>query len=314
MKKIKLFAIIALFTSNIFAQNSLYQIELDLNNEVYTSVVNAHYQRAEGYINQLKWSLKARTLANSEQYKQANALLDSVRFYKRSQVMLDASKAGSATEDAKLNTSIKALSELIEAGKLEQTIANLGQLKLQLSIKAAKESSNEELVKSNKATLKSYNTENKSNLSSSVVSVNINQHKIDSLETVLKNPESAKNPNQFSILQQELDWRKKIKENADIMRYLSASMDFKRLGWFLSDPQPIDNTPKPKFVATTANQKRMVWLQEKMEQDRKAGKFLNLWPMTQEYTLRADIEEAIAKGQNGKIKKIEKNIRMISFR
>lgn len=297
----------ALFGS-LKSQNKVPE-ESKLVDEITVSAKNGHYYRAERFVNQLRWTLKVKELSNQEDYKGAYKLSDSLRYYKNNQIPLDVSKAATVKTDEALENQIKSLKGLIEGGKLEIADAHLGELKIKLGIKEAQESMQDEKAILKKTVLDTYVKQNEEKYKSTVVSTCFNEFKIDSINKELEKPETAADDSVFSILQQELELRKKLKNYVDGTQFLSASMDYRRLKSFLKNPKPKSNKPPVKFVPTTENQKRMVWLQEQMMKDKQAGKYSQLWPMTQEYNFRAEIEKAIKKGDTKAVEALEKEIR-----
>lgn len=306
MKMIKSTVLIALFAFSAKAQTS---VEDNLLNEITTSASNGHYYRAERFIGELKWTLKVQKLSNVEEYKKAYKSIDSLKFYKKNEVLLDKSKAGSVKANAKTDAQLKSLSELIKKGQLTKAIATLESLNIGLSIKSAEESNNKAAVVTRKALLVANEKVNTEQLKSTETSTNYNEFKIDSITKALAKTDSAKSYDTFSVLKQELDLRNKVKTSVDKMHFLSASMDYESLKGFLSDPQPVDRTPKPVFVPTTKNQKEIVKLQKELIYRRKANIHIGTYPLLQQLQMREAMEVEIKKGNKARVEEIEEEIR-----
>ncbi len=312
MKLLNTLFLLAFFSVSLKAQNdSINQSVID---EISISAKNGHYFRANRYVNQLRWTLKVKLLSDAESYKLAYKFYDSVSVYKYNIIPLDASKAAITSSDSKIEELIKKLRESVSATKYEQADAFLGELKLRLAIKEAKENMQEEKAITKKAILKVYMEESVDKYKSTKTSSSINESKIVYLNGELEKPENAANDSIFSILQQELELRKKLKNYIDQDQYLAASMEYRTLKSFLDNPRPKSNKPKAKFVPVTENQKRIVWLEEKMMSDKQAGKYINLWPMTQELNFRNAIETELKKGNTAEVEKLKSEIKEIQFR
>lgn len=302
--------LIVAFTTN--AQSTSSQQEVI--KEIKVSVENGHYSRAQRYINQLRWSLKVKTLADAESYKLAYKFYDSVRYYKQNVIPLDDSRAAITSSDEKVNELISKLSKVVEAVYVEQADAILGELKLRLAIKGAKENMQEEKAITKKAVLKIYQEESQSKYKSTKTSSSINDAKIATLNSELEKPENVSNDSIFSILQQELALRKKVKSYIDEEQYLAGSMEYRALKAFLDNPKPKSNKPAPKFVPVTENQKRIVWLHKKSMTDKQEGNYINLWPMMQELNYRNAIETELKKGNKTEVENLKKQIKEIQYR
>ena len=133
MKNFKLLALLIVCAFSTVAQNE------KIVDEIYVSAKNGHYFRAERFIDQLRWELKVKEIANREDYKLAYKLMDSVKHYKKLEIPLDASKAVSTSENKIIEKEIKDLNTNISEGLFVKTVAILGKLKIQLAIKGAKE-------------------------------------------------------------------------------------------------------------------------------------------------------------------------------
>ena len=282
--------------------------------EIKISVKNGHYYRAERFVNQLRWSLKVRTLADAESYKLAYKFYDSVRVYKQNIIPLDDSRVAITTSDANVDNLLTKLTTVVEATHFDQADAILGELKLRLAIKKAKENMQEERAITKKAVLKIFQEEMAAKYKSTKTSICINEKRIAELNTDLQKPENAANDSIFSILQQELDLRNKLKKYVDQDQYLAASMEYRTLKGFLANPKPKSNKPPKKFVPVTDNQKRIVWLHNKMMTDKQEGKYINLWPMTQELNFRNAIETELKKGNLTEVENLKSQIKEIQFR
>lgn len=282
--------------------------------EIKVSTNSGHYSRAQRYVGHLRWALKVKILADAESYKLAYKFYDSVRVYKQNVISLDDSRAAITSSDEKVDALIEKLSKVVDASYYEQADAILGELKLRLAIKKAKENMQEETAITKKAVLKVYQEETVSKYKSTRTSSSKNEARIKELNEALLKPENAADDSVFSILQQELDFRNKLKVYVDDDQYLSASMEYRSLKDFLANPKPKSNKPAPKFVPETENQKRIVWLQEKMMSDKQAGKYINLWPMTQELNFRNAIETELKKGNMTEVENLKSQIKEIQFR
>lgn len=300
MKKITLLALIITSVYSLNAQSE------KLVDEIYVSAKNGHYFRAERFINQLRWTLKVKEVANTENYKLAYKLTDSVKHYRNNAIPLDVSKAASTTENQKLESQIKNLKTSINEGLFVQTIAVLGKLKVELAIKEAKENLQEEKVILKQALLVAFNKNNADQLKSKEKSVNINAFKIDSLTKALTLPATAENEDQKSICEQELALRNKVEIRAEKSRYLSAGMEYKKLANFLANPQPkAKPAPVVKKIPTTPNQIRIAELDKELKYRRKASIHIGTYELQHEFEQRNMLETAILKGDKKEIKRIE---------
>jgi hypothetical protein len=193
MKNLKLLALLFVCTYSVNAQDQ------KIVDEIYVSAKNGHYFRAERFIDQLRWELKVKEVANLENYKLAYTLTDSVKHYKKISIPLDVSKATLTEENGKLDKEIKDLKVSITEGLFEKTIAVLGKIKIQLAIKDAKENMQSAKLISQEALLVAYLKNNTANLKSKKKSVNA--FKIDSL--------TKSNQIKIAELEKELKYRRK---------------------------------------------------------------------------------------------------------
>jgi hypothetical protein len=300
MKNLKLIALLFVCVFATVAQTE------KIVDEIYVSAKNGHYFRAERFIDQLRWELKVKEVANLENYKLAYKLMDSVKHYKKLEIPLDVSKALSTGENKSIEQEIKDLKTNISEGFFVKTISVLGKLKIQLVIKDAKENLQDAKVVFKEAELAKFLLSNKASLVSKEKSVNVNAFKIDSLTKALVLPATADNEDQKSICDQEIALRKKVEVRSEKSRFLSAGMEQKKLARFLANPQPLPQTvPKVKKVPTTDNQIKIAALEKELVYRRKASIHVGTYEIQHEYEQRTMLEGAIKKGDQKEIKRIE---------
>ncbi len=300
MKNFKLLALLIVCAYSAVAQND------KIVDEIYVSSKNGHYFRAERFIDQLRWELKVKEVANLEDYKLAYKLMDSVKHYKKLSIPLDVSKAATAAENKTIETEIKALKTNISEGLFVKSIAILGKLKIELAIKDAKENLQDKNVILKKAALVAFLKDNKANLVSKEKSVNVNVFKIDSLTKALALPATADNEDQKSICDQEIALRNKVATRVEKSRYLSAGMEQKKLARFLANPQPLAKpVAKVKVIPTTENQLKLVALEKELKYRRKASIHVGTYEIQHEFEQRNALEGALKKGDKKEIKRIE---------
>lgn len=283
-------------------------------NEVKASVLFGHYSRAQKQLKLMRFQLKVTELANAENYKQARFLQDSVRAYERIQEDLDNTNAGSSKADERVDGLIKNLEESIAAKTIIKSCVIIDELGYALKVKAAKEASDFEKIGALEAALKAYKESTKEFANNKEVSISVNKTRIEVLKKALSTDAIQANEDSADVYLHELELREKVQASVELGRFISAQMDDRPLRAFLADPKPrAKPVEQEAFVPTTANQKRIVELQKLMVSDRKAGKYINLWPMTQEINYRNEIEKAVKKGDEEEVKRLEKLIAEIVF-